>query len=124
MPRRPARKPTRRRNPSAAERRSAASCSCAVEESHPVAARVTADGIDVLLWSDGAITDRMGSYGVRGKRGADQVEAAMSAGWAVIRNIALYDWSEVPSLARRAYKVALAHPRMTPSSVAARVMET
>lgn len=73
-------------------------CSCGEVSSHVVARRVTADGFPVLLWSDGAVTGRAGAYPpglgpVRGPRAA-------VVGRAVLREVELYNWDEIPALVR------------------------
>ena len=35
-------------------------CTCGTTDTHEIARRQTADGIGVVLWSDGAITGRLG----------------------------------------------------------------
>ena len=85
-------------------------CSCGDTSAHPMASRTTMDGYSLLLWSDGALTDAAGTYCVRGKRGAAQVEAARTAGWAVMHHAGWYNWAEIPAFAARAYKIALATP--------------
>ena len=89
-----------------------ATCSCGDTSAHPIVTRTTADGYSLLLWSDGALTDAMGTYCVRGKRGAAQMEAARTAGRAVMHNAGWYNWSEVPAFMARASEVALAHPNL------------
>lgn len=65
-----------------------------------IASRRTAQGHTVLLWPDGEITWRLGTY-IKGSpraRGPEQVARALVAGWLVMGDVELYDDDEVPAL--------------------------
>lgn len=75
-----------------------------------IARRQSADDKTVALWSDGAITGGLGIY-IKGspcaRTEAARVEA-LTAGWLVMGDVCLYDFSEVPSLIAAARKTARA----------------
>lgn len=76
-------------------------CTCGNTKPHHVAQRLTADGIAVVLWCDGAVTGRLG-YALPGvtvvRPSAAKVEAARAAGRLLLGEVELYDLSEVPAL--------------------------
>lgn len=77
-------------------------CSCGNTKPHHVAQRLTADGIAVVLWCDGAVTGRMG-YGLPGvtvvrPSSEAKLAAARAAGWLLMGEVALYNLSEVRAL--------------------------
>jgi hypothetical protein len=65
-----------------------------------VARRKTADGITALLWSDGAITNRMGGYPSRMGMPRDPA-GALRIGRKIMGEIELYDWTELAGLVRK-----------------------
>lgn len=79
-----------------------APCSCGHDRAHQVAQRLTADGIAVVLWSDGPVTGRMGFAldGVPVARPAtnEAREAALAAGWLLLGEVALYDYADLGAL--------------------------
>lgn len=78
------------------------SCACGETSAHEVSNRKTADGTGVVLWSDGAVTGRMGLKlpGVPMVRPRTETGAsvALAAGWLLMGEIGLYDLDEVPGL--------------------------
>jgi hypothetical protein len=77
-------------------------CTCGRADAHQIAQRTTADGVAVVLWSDGPVTGRMG-YALPGvpvarPEGAAAVEAALAAGWLLMGEASLYDAEEMPAL--------------------------
>lgn len=88
----------------------ATGCSCGTSDAHVIAHRMTADGVRVELWDNGAVT---GGYGlalpgvpiVRPKT-PDARRVALEAAWMVAGDVALYDASEVAALYATARKVA------------------
>ena len=68
-----------------------AACSCGEHKSHVIAERLTADGIRVCLWDDGALTGAMG-YKLRGSARGRYVlfEERMSSAPGVRSGLALY----------------------------------
>jgi hypothetical protein len=80
-------------------------CSCGKTEAHEIARRQMADGVDVLLYSDGDVTTRMGIYPKGVGRARSGASGALRAGHLVMEEVCLYDWVEVGRLvhaARRA----------------------
>lgn len=77
-----------------------ARCSCGCREPHEVARRRTFDGIDVLFWSDGAVTGRMGTYAVHAPRELETIVAALRANREAAGDVCVYSWSELPALVR------------------------
>lgn len=77
-----------------------ARCSCGCREPHEVMRRRTFDGIDVLFWSDGAVTGRMGTYALRAPRELETLVAAIRANREAAGNACLYTWAELPALVR------------------------
>lgn len=91
------------------------SCSCGNAATHQMARRTTGDGVDVVLWSDGSVTGRLGYAlpGVPLRRGD------VSAGWMLLSEACLYDADELGSLydacfwaARRGLSVGAARGRL------------
>lgn len=81
-------------------------CSCGVAEDHVVGRRRTADGYQVALWSDGALTLGFAhQYAIRGARGPAR-HVALSAGWSVLGDVELYDAAEVRDLAHQRRRAA------------------
>ena len=66
-------------------------CSCGETKPHRVAKRTTLDGIAVVLWSDGWVTDRMGI--LVGKLNPRSM-------WAALALVGFCDWAEVRTLVR------------------------
>ncbi len=64
-----------------------------------IATRHTADRIRILVWSDGSLTNGLG-FSVRGGK------LPASVLWRVVGDLALFDWTELPSVIRTAKKVA------------------
>lgn len=67
-----------------------------------IARRVTADGVHVLLWDDGAITGRLG-YQIDGvtlvrPRSSEARARALRAGWLLLGECELYDAGELGAL--------------------------
>lgn len=80
----------------AAKRKSVARvCSCGEVAAHVVSKQKTYDGIDVLLWNDGLITDRLGNM----KRGYKLPVRNMWRHW---QDIGVYTWNEIPDLVAKA----------------------
>lgn len=87
-------------------------CSCGADKPHVIASRRTADGTQVEVWDDGAVT---GGYGmalpgvpVVRPRTDDARREALAAAWMLAGDVALYDLAEVPALYATARKVAQA----------------
>ena len=87
-------------------------CSCGASTPHVIASRRTADGTQVEVWDDGAVT---GGYGmalpgvpVVRPRTDDARREALAAAWMLAGDVALYDLAEVPALYATARKVAQA----------------
>lgn len=82
----------------------------------------TQDGIDVVLWSDGSVTGRMG-YGLKGvpivrAKTPEKRAAAVRAGLMLLADIDLYDSKDLGA-AYKAYRWA-AERNMTPGQARAR----
>jgi len=89
-------------------------CTCGQQDNHRIARRVTADGHDVLFYSDGSVYGCMGigRYGSR-PRNADRVEVYLRAAWLAAGEVCLYDQHEVRLLvvtARRAVQQITLQP--------------
>jgi hypothetical protein len=72
-------------------------CSCGCKEKHKIARRQTADGKDVIFWSDGDVTWALG-YAIRGvglSRESWAIEADMTASEALRGFVELLDSKEV-----------------------------
>ncbi len=101
-------------------------CTCGNETDHEIARRETADGVTVYLWSDGAVTGRMG-FALRGvtlvrPKTAEAIRRERAAGWMLMGDVCLYDLDEVGALydacrwaARRGLGVAGARERLVNS---------
>jgi hypothetical protein len=85
-------------------------CSCGEREHHPIAQRSTADGIRVVLWSDGSVTGGMGAglHGVpiRRPKTAEAVQMARRTGELFIDAATLYNHDELGPLYAAAEKTA------------------
>lgn len=75
-------------------------CSCGETSPHVVAKRVTADGIGVEIWHDGAVTGRIGQalHGVpiARPRTAESLAVSLAAGWLLAGEVEIYNIDEVP----------------------------
>lgn len=69
-------------------------CTCGQAATHVIAKRATLDGVTVALWSDGAITSRMGLYVRHGARTAVAVGLRVAAGWRAMEWATIYDFEE------------------------------
>lgn len=78
-------------------------CSCGCTEPHVIMRRRTFDGIDVHFWSDGAVTDRIGTYVVQGSRGAALADA-LRANREVAEDVCLHEHREVRGMVLEARK--------------------
>lgn len=82
-------------------------CSCGDPALHRVGRARTADGVTIVLWSDGDVTDRLGGgFPGLGRPRANH-EAALQGGWAVLRDASLYEAAELPSVVKAARRAAL-----------------
>lgn len=77
---------------------------------HVVARRITADGIGVSMWSDGALGSRFGQ-GLPGvpmarPRSNGAAAVALRVGWLFLGSVELYDLDELPALYRACVRVA------------------
>lgn len=84
-------------------------CSCGCSERHVIAKRSTADGIDVRIWHDGAVTGRLGALpGVTivRPRTLEAIERARRAAWLLAGEVETYDLSELPRLYTCARRLA------------------
>jgi len=95
-------------------------CSCGGDScgpnAHVMARRLTADGIMVQVWSDGAVTCGLGTYiirGVRSGRNAFALGAAVEAAWLVAGEVSLYDHAELRGLCVAA-RQAVGQPSLRP----------
>lgn len=83
-------------------RETAPTCTCGETATHEIARRQTADGATVVLWSDGAVTGRMGFKlpGVPMVRptSAAPLRTALAAAWLLAGEVSLYDCAELPAL--------------------------
>jgi hypothetical protein len=84
----------------------AATCTCGDHTEHRIARRQTADGHDVLLYSDGSIYGTMG-IGRSGAAPRDprKLGAYLAAAWLLADEVCMYDEAEIRTLvvtARRA----------------------
>ena len=93
-----------------------AACSCGEPAAHVIATRQTSDGVDVLFWHDGAITDRVGTYFFRGRHGAAQASARL-AGEAVAFGCEWFPRNVLRQLIGRAYLTARAQPHLDVAAV-------
>jgi hypothetical protein len=75
-----------------------AACSCGNAAPHEVARRRTFDDFPVVIWSDGRVTDRMGTYCPGGG-----VPAAFRADF--IDMICVHTWTELSTLIRASKRV-------------------
>lgn len=91
-------------------------CPCGTSGAHRIARRLTYDGKQVELWSDGCVTADMG-FGIRGigtARSDYECSLDVKAGWLAFGEIELYDGREVSRLvqcARRAVRQRCEIPR-------------
>jgi hypothetical protein len=67
-----------------------------------VARRTTADGVGVVLWSDGAVSGRLGcklpGVPVAAPRTDEGRRLALAAGWLFMGEVEIYDLDETPAL--------------------------
>ena len=68
-------------------------------KSEPVSQYKTYDGVSVILWSDGDLTDRLG-------RGISRVHLPFWAAAVVAHEVAIFDWEELPLLIKNAKKLS------------------
>lgn len=77
-------------------------CSCGDARPHEIARRRTADDATVVLWSDGAVTGRLG-YALPGvpiarPKTAEAIERSLRAGWMLADEVCLYEANEIAAL--------------------------
>lgn len=77
-------------------------CSCGEARPHEVARRRTADGVSVLLWSDGPVTGRLG-YQIEGvpmarPRSAEGRKLALRAGRLLMGEVCIHDAADLGAL--------------------------
>lgn len=77
-------------------------CTCGREDPHIIASRKTADGIGVVLWSDGPITGHLGSalpgVPIRRPRTPEARHLCLVAGRLLLGEVCFWDASEVGRL--------------------------
>ena len=71
-------------------------CSCGNHDAHPIARRVTADGVHIDIWSDGMATDASVIAGYLPGVGRRRLPAARL--WAFAGEAWLYTVAELPGL--------------------------
>jgi len=71
-------------------------CSCSDASPHPIARRVTLDGVSVHVWSDGMVTDASVIAGYLPGVGRRRVPAARL--WDFAGEVCLYPVAEIPGL--------------------------
>lgn len=85
-------------------------CTCGEAKLHVIARGLTADGLRVQLWSDGAVTGQLGvalpGLGLRCPSLTE--EQALRAGWLAIEQAPLYDLAEIPALVKASRKAVRA----------------
>lgn len=85
-------------------------CSCGTDRPHQIARRLTADGIAVALWSDGALSSGMGrqlpGVPMRRPRTPKARELALCAGRLLLGEVELWDLAELGDLYAAAERAA------------------
>lgn len=76
-------------------------CSCGNNETHIVARRTTADGAEIVLWSDGDLTRPLG-FAIPGVGRLSDRALALRSGRLVLEDLCLYQLSEVSTLVKAA----------------------
>ncbi len=79
-------------------------CSCGNPSPHPIARRVTADGVHIDIWSDGMVTDASVIAGYLPGVGRKRLPAARL--WAFAGEVCLYTVPELPGLVTTHQQVA------------------
>lgn len=77
-------------------------CSCGTRAAHEIARRTTADGTAIVLWSDGAVTGRLGfklpGVPVARPRTPEARRVSLAAAWLLAGEAWLYELAELPAL--------------------------
>lgn len=77
-------------------------CPCGSPHPHKIARRATADGISVEVWSDGAITGRMGfklpGVPIARPRTDEAITLALAAAWLLAGEVEIHDLDEMGDL--------------------------
>lgn len=83
-------------------------CTCGNPETHVMKRGRTADGMRIVLWDDGLITTALGGLlpKVGVARSTAGMEADLWAGWAVMGELSLLEFSELPRAVRAARALA------------------
>ena len=81
-------------------------CSCGNHDAHPIARRVTADGVHIDIWSDGMVTDASVIAGYLPGVGRKRLPAAPL--WAFAGEVWLYTVPELPGLVTEHQRAAKA----------------
>lgn len=85
-------------------------CSCGETKPHVVMRRQTADGIEVCLWENGAVTGSMGiglpRVPLARPKTPNAVSRAMSLGRLMVGDVEIYDAAELPALYDAAKRAA------------------
>lgn len=85
-------------------------CTCGDPNPHVIMRRTTADGIEVNLWDDGAITGALGiglpKVPLARPKTADAVKRARSIAWLMLGEVCLYNQADLPDLYLAAKKAA------------------
>lgn len=88
----------------------AAECSCSEDRPHEIARRLTADGVGLVLWSDGALAGVLGfklrGVPMRQPRTPEARDLALRAGWLLLGEVELWDAEEIGDLYRAAERAA------------------
>jgi hypothetical protein len=97
-------------------------CSCGCAEPHEVARRKTANGVTVVLWSDGGVSGVMGMH-VWGEaaRSSERHAAYMRGGWLLMEEVGLYESKDLRRLVKTARR-AVEQKREAPLAYLRRVM--
>jgi len=86
------------------------SCSCGNTDQHVIARRQTADGYEVNLWENGAITGAMGigfrSVPLSRPKTQEAVDRALTLGHLLMGDVELYDATDLPALHTAAKRAA------------------
>jgi len=83
-------------------------CTCGVEKTHKIWRTATADGKDVVGWSDGDVTWAFG-YAIRGvglAHSSATAGADLRASWALRENVGMLDANEVATAFNALRRVA------------------
>ena len=101
-------------------------CTCGEPEPHRVSRRRTADGKDVVLWSDGAVTGAFGhrlpGIPMRRPRTVEAANLARRTGWLVLSEACIHDvgdLGDVYTAARRAVEDGDGEPGTMRANLAA-----